>query len=140
MRCPLADDAAPAVPAGSSGHATPAVGLLRVPLKPGPKPRFSQEQKKARLFIIERPSHVIHCRQEEERIHTYISRRSLAELATLSLEYVLGQSPNKLLRWDSRPTKVDVSSRNFSLYFSSSSQIVMYFWNSERSYNVQPHS
>ena len=59
MRCPLADDAAPAVPAGSSGHATPAVGLLRVPLKRGPKPRFSQEQKKAR--------HVLACRADRKR-------------------------------------------------------------------------
>mgnify|MGYP001162971641 CR=1 FL=1 len=37
MRCPLADNAAPAVPAASSDHATPAVGLLRVALKPGRK-------------------------------------------------------------------------------------------------------
>ena len=39
---------------------------------------------------------MIHCRQEEERIHSCKSRRILAELATLSLEYALGQSPNKL--------------------------------------------
>ena len=48
MLCPLADNPAPAVSVVSSDHATPAVGLLRVPLKPGPKPRFSKEQAKAR--------------------------------------------------------------------------------------------
>ena len=48
MRCPLADNAAPAVSAVSSCHATPAVGSLRVPLKPGPKPRISQEQRKSK--------------------------------------------------------------------------------------------
>ena len=59
MNCPLADNAAPAVSAVSSDHATPAVRLLRVPLKPGPKPRFSQEQKKAR--------HVLACRADRKR-------------------------------------------------------------------------
>ena len=48
------------------------------------------------FFIIKRPSHVVHCCQEKERIHSYKSRRILAELATLLLEYALGQSPNKL--------------------------------------------
>ena len=48
MLCPLADNAAPAVSAVSSDHATLAVGFLRVPLKPGPKPRFSKEQRRAR--------------------------------------------------------------------------------------------
>ena len=48
------------------------------------------------FFIFQRPGHVVHRRQEEEWIHTYQSRRILAELATLSLEYVLGTQPNKL--------------------------------------------
>ena len=54
MLCPLADNAARAVPAVSSDDATPAVGSLRVPLKPGPKPRFSQEQKRARHVLASR--------------------------------------------------------------------------------------
>ena len=48
MLCPLGDNATPVVPAVSSDHATPAVGFLRVPLKPGPKPRFTAEQARER--------------------------------------------------------------------------------------------
>ena len=52
MRCPLADDAASAVPAGSSGHATPAVALLRVPLKTGRKPLgLSKEQVRSKDML-----------------------------------------------------------------------------------------
>ena len=49
MLCPLADNAAPAAPAVSSGHVNPAVCFLRVPLKPGRKPSgLSAEQIKAK--------------------------------------------------------------------------------------------
>ena len=52
MLCPLADNAAPAVPAGSSGHATPAVALLRVPLKTGRKPLgLSKEQVRSKGML-----------------------------------------------------------------------------------------
>ena len=60
MRCPLADNAAPAVPAGSSGHATPAVALLRVPLKTGRKPLgLSKEQVRSK--------HMLACRASRQR-------------------------------------------------------------------------
>ena len=54
MLSPLADDAAPAAPSVCSNHATAAVGFLRVPLKPGPKPRFSKEELRARGNVCRR--------------------------------------------------------------------------------------
>ena len=89
------------------------------------------------FFIIKRPSHVVHCRQEEERIHTYNSRRILAELATLSLEYVLGQSPNKLSATEvvySSKTLRDLSANSYS--FGRTAQIVLRFTNVWRSYDL----
>ena len=65
MRCPLADNAAPAVPAVTSDHATPAVSLLRVRLKPGPKPVvLSQEQTRANNAAKNRA-----CRKRKKEEH-----------------------------------------------------------------------
>ena len=57
MRCPLADNAAPAVPAVSSDHATPAVGSLRVPLKPGPKRKDQTAGEKREYFRLASQAH-----------------------------------------------------------------------------------
>ena len=60
MLCPLGDNATLVVPAVSSDHATPAVGLLRVPLKTGRKPLgLSQEQVRTR--------HKLACRATRKR-------------------------------------------------------------------------
>ena len=48
VRRPARHLRAQAVPAVSSDDATPAVGFLRVPLKPGPKKRFTAEQARER--------------------------------------------------------------------------------------------
>ena len=81
MRCPLADNAAPAVPAASSDHATPAVGLLRVALKPGRKPSgLSEEQMKA----TQRERHRVRRKRKKEEETRVIDAKVSALVETSS--------------------------------------------------------